>query len=72
MTYSDVAYIGDNILDLQCMKPIKEAGGIVGCPADAVKEVREISDYVCANKGGEGAVREFIEWLKEDRVTVHR
>ena len=30
---------------------------------DAVTEVREISAYVCSNKGGEGAVREFIEWL---------
>lgn len=59
----ECAYIGDDILDLQCMKPIKEAGGLVGCPADAVKDVLEISDYICANKGGEGAVREFIEWL---------
>ena len=57
------AYIGDDTLDLQCMKPIKEAGGIVGCPADAVEEVRAISDYVCKNNAGNGAVREFIEWL---------
>lgn len=47
------------------MKPIKETGGIVSCLADAVKEVREISDYVCSNKGGEWAVRKFIEWLNE-------
>ncbi len=57
------AYIGDDILDLQCMKPIKEAGGIVGCPADAVEEIRAVSDYVCKNNAGNGAVREFIEWL---------
>ena len=62
-SYSDVAYIGDDILDLQCMNPIKNAGGIVGCPNDAVKEVVSIADFVSSRKGGEGAVREFIEWI---------
>lgn len=62
-SYRDCAYIGDDILDLQCMEPIKESGGFVGCPADAAKEVKEIADYVCVKNGGDGAVREFIEWL---------
>lgn len=61
--YGSVAYIGDDILDLQCMVPIHEAGGIVGCPADAVKEVKDISDFVSSKNGGDGAVREFIEFL---------
>lgn len=58
-----VAYIGDDINDLPCMKSVKEAGGIIGCPADAVQKVKEISDYTCKTKGGDGAVREFIEWI---------
>jgi len=58
-----VAYIGDDINDLPCMKSVKEAGGIIGCPADAVQKVKEISDYICKNEGGDGAVREFIEWI---------
>lgn len=58
-----VAYIGDDINDIECMKSIKFENGIVGCPADAVSTVREISDYVTKRKGGNGAVREFIEWL---------
>ena len=58
-----VAYIGDDINDLACMELIKAAGGVVGCPADAVEKVREISDYIALHKGGEGAVRDFIEWL---------
>lgn len=57
------AYFGDDILDLKCMTPIQEAGGIVGCPSDAVKEIRAIADYVCVSKAGEGALREFSEWL---------
>lgn len=58
-----VAYIGDDINDLSCMIAIKEAGGLVGCPADAVERVREIADYVAINNGGDGAVRAFIEWI---------
>lgn len=62
---STVAYIGDDNNDLSCMKPIKAAGGLVGCPADAVKSVRVLADYVSRQNGGEGAVRDFIEWLVE-------
>ena len=60
---SSVAYIGDDINDLPCMNLIKAAGGVVGCPSDAVNSVIEISDFVSEYKGGEGAVRDFIEWL---------
>lgn len=62
------AYFGDDILDLKCMAPIQEAGGVVGCPCDAVKEIRAIADYVCISKAGEGALREFAEWLIEPKV----
>lgn len=64
----DCAYFGDDILDLKCMVSIKEAGGIVGCPADAVQEIRAIADFVCVNKAGEGALREFSEWLVKPRA----
>lgn len=59
----EVAYIGDDLTDLDVMIAVKEAGGLVGCPADAIKEVKEIADYICERNGGNGAVREFIEWL---------
>lgn len=62
-TLQNVAYIGDDILDLKCMELIKKSGGIIGCPSDSVKEVIEVADYVCKRKGGEGAVREFISVL---------
>jgi len=45
------------------MKPIHNAGGLVGCPADAAKEVTAIADFVSHKNGGDGAVREFIEWI---------
>ena len=60
---SNVAYIGDDLLDLQCMNPIKEAGGVAGCPSNAAKEVIAVCDYISPFKGGEGAVRDFVEYL---------
>lgn len=60
---SDCAYIGDDILDIQCMNAIKEAGGRIGCPADAVKQVKDLAEFISSKNGGDGAVREFIEWL---------
>lgn len=65
------ACFGDDILDLRCMEPIKQAGGIVGCPADAMTEVIAFSDYICLNKAGEGALREFVEWMiKEPKLEI--
>ncbi|WP_302951696.1 KdsC family phosphatase [Holdemania filiformis] len=60
---SRVAYIGDDINDLSCMLLVKESGGIVGCPADAVQQILKIADFISRKNGGNGAVRDFIEWL---------
>ncbi len=59
---SQIAYIGDDLIDLEPMKLC----GVSGCPADAVDEIRKISSFVSGKRGGDGAVREFIEWLIKD------
>lgn len=59
---SEVAYIGDDENDLQCIKVC----GLSGCPADAVESVKEAVDVVCTKDGGQGAVREFIEYILEN------
>jgi 3-deoxy-D-manno-octulosonate 8-phosphate phosphatase (KDO 8-P phosphatase) len=59
---SEVAYIGDDENDLQCIKVC----GLSGCPADAVESVKEEVDIVCTKDGGQGAVREFIEYILEN------
>ncbi len=61
----NVAYIGDDVLDMECMK----ACGVCGCPADAHDDVKAICDYVCQKSAGNGAVREFIEWLCKEHQT---
>lgn len=55
----EIAYIGDDRNDLECMKIC----GVVGCPGDAIKAVKKEADYICKHTGGDGAVREFIDWL---------
>lgn len=62
-TLEKIAYIGDDINDLACMGMIKKAGGLIGCPADATEQVKKTADHICTRNGGNGAVREFIEWL---------
>ena len=64
-TLANVAYCGDDCNDLSCMVEISEHGGIVGCPQDAVDEVRKIADFISTKKGGNGAVRSFIEWISK-------
>lgn len=58
-----VAYIGDDLNDLSAMQSVHAAGGIVGCPLDASTIVQKVADFVATRRGGDGAVREFIDWL---------
>lgn len=66
-TYDHVAYIGDDINDIPCMEVVKKAGGFVGCPSNGVKEVKILADFVSLQSGGNGAVREFIEWIVQNK-----
>ena len=59
LEYDEVGYIGDDINDLPAMQKV----GFKGAPADAVAEVKSIADFISYAKGGEGAVREFIECI---------
>ena len=53
----DVAYMGDDVVDL----PVLRRVGLAACPADAVAEVRAAVHVVVTRPGGHGAVRALIE-----------
>jgi 3-deoxy-D-manno-octulosonate 8-phosphate phosphatase (KDO 8-P phosphatase) len=53
------AYIGDDLLDLPVMKYV----GFGAAVANAVDEVKEEANYVTTRRGGDGAVREVIEYI---------
>ena len=59
LTLSQVAYIGDDINDLETLKAV----GFSATPADGMPQIAAAVDYICQKKGGEGAVREIIEMI---------
>ena len=60
---SQVAYVGDDVLDLPVMKRV----GLPIAVCNACPEVKEHSIYVTQALGGYGALREVIDWLLELR-----
>ncbi len=72
VTDADVAYMGDDMLDL----PVIARAGLSASPADGVEEVRARVHYVSRASGGHGAAREFIELILKaqdrwERLLVH-
>lgn len=59
LTPDQIAYIGDDLGDLEIIKTV----GLAGAVADAHPEVKKHSHFICSTPGGKGAVREFIEFI---------
>lgn len=60
---ADVAYIGDDLNDRQVLQAV----GFSACPADAVEPIRSRVDFVCSKNGGQGAFREFADYILGNR-----
>jgi 3-deoxy-D-manno-octulosonate 8-phosphate phosphatase (KDO 8-P phosphatase) len=59
LDYSEVAFVGDDLLDLPLVR--RAAFGVA--VANAVDELKEVADYTTTKNGGNGAVREVIEYI---------
>ena len=57
--FEDIAYIGDDIGDLELLKKV----GISATPANAPEYIKEASMFVLSKNGGEGAFRNFVEFI---------
>ena len=57
VTEAQVAYMGDDLLDL----PLLARAGLAAAPADASPEIIEAAHWVSRFPGGRGAVRELVE-----------
>lgn len=55
----EIAFIGDDTNDLEIMQAV----GLSACPADATLFARKTARYICTEKGGHGAFREFAELI---------
>jgi 3-deoxy-D-manno-octulosonate 8-phosphate phosphatase (KDO 8-P phosphatase) len=54
-----VAYIGDDLLDVPAMQRV----GLAIAVADGAETVRKLAHAVTRAAGGQGAVREAVEWI---------
>lgn len=62
ITFNEVAYIGD---DINCVDLLSLVG-YAACPSDAHESIKSLPNIkMMTNKGGEGCVREFIEYCLE-------
>jgi len=59
----EIAYIGDDLGDLDVIKSV----GLAGAVADAHPEIIKHSHFISNSPGGKGAVREFIEFIFESQ-----
>jgi 3-deoxy-D-manno-octulosonate 8-phosphate phosphatase (KDO 8-P phosphatase) len=63
LAVEEIAYIGDDLFDL----PLLSVVGFSAAPKNAQPGVRRKVDYVTSVSGGDGAVRELIEFILTHR-----
>ncbi len=64
ISMAEVAYIGDDINDLDLLKRV----GTSGSPANAPDYIKINVDIITRKSGGEGAFREFVETIIGTRI----
>lgn len=60
----DVAYIGNDVNDLEAMRLV----GFKIVPNDAYGEVKSIADYITEVRGGQGVIREIASIIKSNKA----
>lgn len=61
--FSEMGIIGDDINDLEIMKTV----GFSAAPADAVSVIKSQVDLVLNTKGGDGCIRELLDYYVLDK-----
>tara|TARA_B100002052_G_C15360506_1_gene366590 strand:+ start:60 stop:530 length:471 start_codon:yes stop_codon:yes gene_type:complete len=59
-----VIFVGNDVNDIEVMKSV----GHPVCPSDAHKSIKLMSSLVLESKGGDGVVRELLDYLIMQRV----
>lgn len=59
VSFDEVAYIGDDLNDLEAMLLCKERG----VPNDGEEVMKPHATFICQRNGGYGAVRDFVNYL---------
>ena len=59
----EVAFIGDDVNDIELMKKV----GFSVTPSDGILQAKKIANYVCTTSGGNGALREMIDLILKEK-----
>jgi 3-deoxy-D-manno-octulosonate 8-phosphate phosphatase (KDO 8-P phosphatase) len=70
-TIEQLGYIGDDVNDLEIIGAIRSRG-LAAAPKDAMPAIRNSVHYVCGATGGNGAFRDFAEWILKLRNSSTR
>jgi YrbI family 3-deoxy-D-manno-octulosonate 8-phosphate phosphatase len=62
---SEIAFIGDDVNDIKLMKKI----GFSATPFDGILQAKKIANYICKTSGGNGALREIIDLILEEKFS---
>lgn len=65
---SEIAYIGDDVNDLELMKKV----GFSATPKDGIKQAKRLADYICTLKGGNGVLREIADVILDAKFGQKR
>ena len=60
---NEVAYIGDDVNDLELLKKV----GVSAVPNDANDMIKKHVDYICSKEGGKGAFREISDIILKEK-----
>ena len=59
VTRSEIGYIGDDVNDYKIMKMV----GFSATPANGVKQIKNIANFITETRGGEGVFREVADTI---------
>jgi 3-deoxy-D-manno-octulosonate 8-phosphate phosphatase (KDO 8-P phosphatase) len=63
VTIDEIAYVGDDVIDL----PVMRVCGFAVAVADARPQVKAAAHFVTPNRGGHGAARDAVEFILESK-----
>ena len=66
--YEEIAYIGDDVNDLELLKRV----GLSAAPSDASNEAIKMCDYTCKHRSGNGAFRELVDLILFTQQNKHK
>ncbi len=70
ISLGQVAYIGDDINDLEAMRFVAEQG-LTAAPSDAAPEVLREAQFCATVGGGHGAFRQLADWIVNSHTQEH-